>query len=85
MPKRDTKKRFNAAAAAYIMGDSPSVEIVGSPDKISAVREVLHASRELYEELQCPDTKLTRVISLLERKRAAARVYSEKVGATWIL
>ena len=67
------------------MGDSPSVEIVGSPDKISAVREVLHASRELYEELQCPDTKLTRVISLLERKRAAARVYSEKVGATWIL
>ena len=85
MTNKNIKKRFNAAAASYILGESPSVEVVGSPEKISVVREVLQASRNLYEELQCPDTRLTRIISLLEKKRVAAREFHERVGATWIL
>ena len=85
MTSKDIKKRFNAAAAAYILGESPSVEVVGAPEKISVVREVLQASRNLYEELQLPDTHLTRVITLLEKKRAAAREFYERVGTTWIL
>ena len=85
MTSKETKKRFNAAAASYIMGDTPSVEVVGAPEKISVVREVLQASRNLYEELQRPDTRLTRVISLLEKKREAARAFHERVGSTWIL
>ena len=85
MTSKDIKKRFNAAAASYILGESPSVEVVGAPEKISVVREVLQASRNLYEELQRPDTRLTRVISLLEKKREAARAFHERVGSTWIL
>jgi hypothetical protein len=85
MTSKDIKKRFNAAAASYILGESPSVEVMGTPEKISVVREVLQASRNLYEELQLPDTHLTRVITLLEKKRAAAREFYERVGTTWIL
>ncbi len=85
MTKSDTKKRFNAAAAAYIMGETPSVELVGSPDKIKIVREVLQASRNLYEELQQPKARLSRVITLLEKKKIAARDFREKVGTAWIL
>ena len=85
MTNKDIKKRFNAAAASYILGESPDVEVVGAPEKISVVREVLQASRNLYEELHLPDTHLTRVITLLEKKRAAAREFYERVGTTWIL
>jgi hypothetical protein len=85
MTSKETKKRFNAAAASYIMGDTPSVEVMGSPKKISVVREVLQASRNLYEELQSSTTNLTRVITLLEKKRVAARAFHESVGVEWVL
>jgi hypothetical protein len=85
MTNKETKKRFNSAAASYIMGNMPSVEVVGSPKKISVVREVLQASRNLYEELQSSNTNLARVIALLEKKRVAARAFHESVGVEWVL
>lgn len=76
---------FHAAAAAYILGKSTGIKLQGSQERIKATRNILEASKDLYQELNSPDTSLQKVSGLLEAKRNASTLFTQVTGINWIL
>jgi len=72
------------AAARFVLGERTEVRIKGSGERISALKEVLHASRALYEALE-GRAPLEAVVPLIERKHSAARKFREVTGLQWLL
>ncbi len=78
-------KRFQAAAAAYILGKETNVRLSGSPEKIKTCQNVITTSKNLYEELTSSTASMERVVELLDKKRVASRQFLEVVGTPWLL
>ena len=78
-------KSFHAAAAAYILGKSTGIKLQGSQKRIKATQGILEASKDLYQELNSPNTNLQKVSSLLEAKRKASSLFTQVTGINWIL
>ena len=78
-------KAFHAAAASYIIGKSSGIKIQGSQEKIDATRNVMEASKKLYQTLSSPDAKLSEVSSLLESKHKASLNFRQITGINWLL
>ena len=70
------KKKLFAASAAYILGLKPAVKLKGSSGKAIAYREVLEASRNLYEALE-KEEGFDRVDRLLEDKKYKAAKFAK--------
>ena len=85
--KKEAKslRSFNVAAAAYILGERSNVVLKGSAERIGATRDVLHASRALYEELNNSSATISSVASCLESKRRAAQTFYAVTGVNWLL
>ena len=81
----NTKKKFFAAAAAYIIGENTGVKIQGSQTRIDATREVLHASKALYEALNHSDARIDDISALLELKHSKAQKFKKETGLHWVL
>jgi len=70
--------------AKFIMGEETGLRLKGRPDSLTALREVLCASRDVYRALE--DRKsLEEVHRLLERKGIAAQEFRRQTGLTWTL
>ena len=78
----DDKKKLFAASAAYILGLKPAVKLKGTSGKTVAYREVLEASRNLYEALE-KEESFERVDRLLEHKKYKAARFAKKTGIRW--
>lgn len=78
-------KEFNAAAAAYILGEKSNVVLRGNQERIIATRNVLNASRALYKELNNSGATINSVASCLESKRNAAKKFHAVTGIRWLL
>ena len=83
--QKNTNKKFNKEVASFIIGESASIRLSGSPEKIRVTRDVLLASRNLYEELNRPDCTLGKVSNMLKEKHARAQIFEEVVGIPWKL
>lgn len=77
-------QKFVRACAKFILGESSGIKLRGSSERITATREVLRASRDLFEALQGGLT-LSVVKPLIERKRIAAEKFRRAIGLAWRL
>ena len=76
-------KKLFGSAAAYIIGMKPLVEVKGTKEQVSSFKEVLVASRRLYESLQTDDLKL--VEECISQKKKAATRFHKATGIRWPL
>jgi len=76
------KKKLFATSAAYILGLRPAVKLKGTSGKTIAYKEVLEASRDLYEALE-KEENFEKVDRLLEAKRYKAVRFAKKTGIKW--
>jgi len=73
------------AYASYILGATKKVKLRGKKEIVEATKDVLDASRSLYEALSSDSTTFDQVIPLLENKRSRARAYKKITGRIWRL
>jgi hypothetical protein len=85
MSTKEKQTRFFAASAAYILGEKTGMTIKGDPDRIDATRDVLQASRRLYEALHDDSKGLTMVLKLVNEKKHYASEFHKQTGIEWIL
>jgi len=78
-----TQKKLFGSAAAYIMGMKPLVEVKGTKDQVSAFKDVLVASRRLYESLQTDNLELVK--RNIDEKKQAAHRFHKATGILWPL
>ena len=73
------------SAARFIIGESTGVKNKGKPEKIKAAKDVILASKSLYEELNSKAPDLDRVLELMKRKNSCAVEFKNVTGLTWLL
>ena len=73
------------AYAGYILGSTKKVKLKGKKEIIEATRDVLEASKTLYEALSSDSTTFKQVLPLLENKRTHAKAYNKVTGRIWRL
>ena len=73
------------AYASYIFGATKKVKLKGRKQVVEATRDVLEASRELYDMLSSESVTFDQVLPLLENKRARAKAYNKITGRVWRL
>jgi len=76
-------KKLLVESIKYITGKTESVSITSSPAKARAYREVLSASKSLYEALGQREANLKIVSNLILKKKEAAKNYQKVVGKAW--
>jgi len=74
-----------SAYASYILGASKSVKIKGKKEIVEATKNVLEASKKLYDALLNEDIEVQNVFPLLESKRLHAKKYNKVTGRIWRL
>ena len=82
--KSGNNQEFTRACARFVLGESTGVKIKGSPKRLAALQEVLHASRDLYMALK-DSQPLSVVGPLIERKSRAAARFKSETGIPWLL
>ena len=73
------------SAARFIIGESTGVKIKGPPEKIKVTKNVILASKSLYEELNSNEPNLDRVLELMKRKNSCAADFRDATGLMWLL
>ena len=79
------KKRLIIESIRYITGNQKSVKIKGKMTEMKAFRNVLNASKKLYENLQRNNVNLEEIENLVVAKNKAAKQFLEITGQTWPL
>tara|TARA_Y100000593_G_scaffold93262_1_gene187477 strand:- start:1775 stop:2020 length:246 start_codon:yes stop_codon:yes gene_type:complete len=79
------KQKLLIESIKYITGQQSSIKIKGEPTELKAFKQVLNASRTLYESLQNPNAKLKEVERLVAIKNKAAQRFQEITGKSWPL
>lgn len=72
------------SSARFILGETTGTKLSGSPDKISAYREVLLASKTLYDAL-CEERSIEEISKLIDIKRKSAQQFHKITGIVWRL
>ena len=80
----DCKDALSEASARYILGESTKVTIKGNQARVSAFRNVLQASRDLYVALD-EGHDLESVVKLIEKKSKMVAKYKRATGLDWVL
>ncbi len=71
-------------SARFILGEATTVRLKGRPEALEALREVLSASRDLYQALE-KGQPLEEVRSHVARKSLAAERFQRVTGLQWRL
>ena len=79
------KQRLIIESIRYITGNQASVKLKGKPEELEVFRNVLNASKKLYESLQNKDARLKTIERLVEEKKKAAIRFKKLTGQTWPL
>ena len=79
------KQRLIIESIRYITGNQKSVKIKGKLTEMNAFRNVLNASRKLYESLQRKDVSLAEIERLVAKKNKAAQRFRKQTGHSWPL
>jgi hypothetical protein len=79
--KKESKKILVASSAAYILGMKPKIEIKGTSEEIKVFKEVLEASKDLYNDLQ--ESSNDQVKKTLNSKNKKAEKFNQIFGWLW--
>lgn len=79
--KKESKKILVASSAAYILGMKPKIEIKGTSEEIKVFKEVLEASKDLYNDLQ--ESSNDQVKKTLNNKNKKAEKFNQVFGWIW--
>ena len=82
---KDNQSNLMASIARHISGEKVNLKIKGSPDKIKAIKEVIYASKELFEALNQSNSSLEKIFDLVEKKNTKAQVFTKVTGLRWVL
>ena len=82
---RNNQSYLMASIARHIAGEKISLRIKGSSDKIKVTQEAIHASKDLFEELNRPTPTLDRIFELVEKKNIKAQEFTRVTGLCWVL
>ena len=77
-------KGLYAAAAAHIIGNQTGVSVKGTPEKVRVVKNVIQASKALYEGLEA-ELSMEKISKLLEHKRVCAKHFQTTFNEPWVL
>lgn len=79
------KQRLIIESIRYITGNQKSVKIQGKNKEMQLFKNVLNASRKLYESLQRQDVRLEEIERLVTEKNVAAKQFKKETGQAWPL
>ena len=79
------RQRIIIESIRYITGNQKSVKIKGTLTEMNAYRDVLKASKKLYETLQRKDARLNEIERLVAKKNRAAIRFKKATGKSWPL
>jgi len=79
------KERLIIESIRYITGNQKTVKVQGKSIELDAYKNVLNASRKLYESLQRKDVELKEIEKLVELKKQAAFKFKKMTGQSWPL
>lgn len=79
------KERLIIESIRYITGNQKTVKVQGKSLELSAYKNVLNASRNLYECLQRKDVNLQEIERLVEIKKQASLDFKKATGQSWPL
>jgi hypothetical protein len=82
---RDKQTHLMSSIARHILGESVNLKIKGKSSKVKAIREVICASRELFEELNRSGSSLEKIFELVEKKNSKAHAFTKATGLRWVL
>ncbi len=79
------KQRLLIESIRYITGLQSSVKVKGDTKELAAFRNVLNASRKLYESLHDEKANLKYIERLVETKKKAVIRFQKITGQVWPL
>ena len=79
------KQQLLIESINYITGHSPSLKIKGEMKDLKVFKDVLNASRNLYEGLHNEKATLQEIEKLVTIKNTAAKRFQEATGKSWPL
>jgi len=82
--KATGQDRLFRDCARFILGETTTVRLKGRPEALEALREVLSASRDLYQALES-GAPLEEVRARMTCKARAAMGFQRVTGLTWRL
>ena len=79
------KQRLLIESVRYITGLQETVKLKGDPRELVALKNVLNASRKLYESLNNKNVNLKKIEKLVEAKKRATARFEQVTGQFWPL
>ena len=78
-------KALHEISAKHILGHNATLTLKGPSSVVHSTANVINASHDLYSALCYEGTSIEKIRGLLERKRAAAKIFYETTGTKWLL
>ena len=79
------KQRILIESIRYITGHQKSIKVKGKPTDMVVYKDVLKASKRLYEALQRKNVRLSHIEDLVQKKNRAAKRFRKVTGHAWPL
>ena len=79
------KQRLIIESIRYITGQQKSLKLQGKKKELLAYQNVVNASKELYENLQRKNVRLSEIEKLVAKKNEAAKRFKDLTGVSWPL
>ena len=83
--KKEFAKKFIGSVAAYIAGAPLQLEFVGNSQSIVIAKNVVNASKQLFESLQVKNPMMDCVKDNINTKHIAANAFKQHFGFSWPL
>lgn len=77
------RKIFLASLSPALRGAPLGAKVVGTPEQVSAITEVVVASRDLLNVSEREDATVSSVVEAIERRNLAADRFFDVVGFRW--
>jgi hypothetical protein len=78
-------KILAAVSAAHVLGKKTDIKLEGSRKRVNIVRNVINASRDLYESMDHSSANILEVKRCLAKKSEAAKKFRNEFGHRWPL
>ena len=77
------EEKLLSALAATIMGLESGVKVTGAEEKLTALTDVLVATKQFYDEMNKDGATLNSVMKLHKNKNHLAQEFETKSGIDW--
>ena len=72
-------------ASKYLLGESIDYKVSGSKEQLLSLKEMMNASKELYDKINEDSPSLNEIVYLAEVKAEKAQQFKKLFGFDWSL